>query len=117
MALEARGDIKEAEKEFRAMASWTPMGADLEMAYLLPLSGHKEEGRALLKRLTAEHPEQAFDYVADYAALGDRDSAFQWLEESFQRRLCYLVKVHPFLDPLRGDARYSEFLKRIGLAD
>ena len=52
-----------------------------------------------------------------YGALGDRDRAFQWLEQVWQRRICYLLKIHPFLDPLRADPRYAGYLKRAGLAD
>ncbi len=52
-----------------------------------------------------------------YAALGEIDPAFTWLERAFERRaeaLCS-TKVDPKLDRLRGDPRFAELLKRIGL--
>jgi hypothetical protein len=50
-----------------------------------------------------------------YAALGDRDSAFQWLDRAYDRRIIWFLKVHPAMDPLRDDPRYTELLKKTGL--
>jgi len=52
-----------------------------------------------------------------YAALGEIDQAFAWLEKAVERRaeaLCS-TKVDPKLDCLRGDPRFAGLLKRIGL--
>jgi len=43
------------------------------------------------------------------------DSAFQWLGRAYDRRIVWFLKVHPAMDPLRGDPRYGELLKRTGL--
>jgi hypothetical protein len=54
-----------------------------------------------------------------YAALGDKDEAFEWLERAYAVRdedLC-LLKVDPRLDSLRADARFKSLLERVGLAD
>ena len=64
-----------------------------------------------------ESPTSAFDLAAMYAALGDRDTAFQWLNRAYEQRSVWFLKVHPAMDPLRGDPRYAELLKRTGLAD
>jgi len=55
--------------------------------------------------------------AAIYAALGDNDKAFAELETSFQNRDWFLtrLKVDPFMDPLRDDARFNDLVKRIGL--
>jgi hypothetical protein len=55
--------------------------------------------------------------VYTYAALGDRDHAFAWLEKSFAVRDEWLVwlKVEPRIDPLRSDPRLQEYLKRLGI--
>ena len=52
-----------------------------------------------------------------YAALGDIDNAFTWLEKSYERNeesLCSL-KIDPKLSSLRTDPRFNEMLRKIGL--
>jgi hypothetical protein len=50
-----------------------------------------------------------------YCALGDHDAAFVWLNRSYEQRTIMMLKVHPMLDPLRGDPRYLVLLKKAGL--
>lgn len=52
-----------------------------------------------------------------YAALGELDRAFEWLERDFALRgteLAYL-KVSPFFDPLRADPRFHALVEKMGL--
>ena len=52
-----------------------------------------------------------------YAALGDIDCAFEWLEKSYARHeesLCS-IKIDPKLDILRSDPRFNEMLKKVRL--
>jgi TolB-like protein/Tfp pilus assembly protein PilF len=59
-------------------------------------------------------------YVARiYAAAGDREKAFDWLEKGFQERNPDLIElnVEPLLDSLRTDGRFHDLLRRIGLAE
>ena len=53
-----------------------------------------------------------------YAALGDRDEGFAWLDKAFEMRFGPLIylKVNPIWDPLRSDARFPDRLRRVGLA-
>ncbi len=51
-----------------------------------------------------------------YAGLGDKDSAFAWLERALQARdkgILYL-KIDPCFDPLRSDPRFQELINRAG---
>jgi len=52
-----------------------------------------------------------------YVGLGNKDQAFFWLEKAYQERSYYMayLKVLPFLDSLRGDPRFDDLLRRIGL--
>jgi hypothetical protein len=52
-----------------------------------------------------------------YAALGDKHEAFACLSKAYEKHDFFLVflKVHPYMDPLRSDPRYTELLHRIGL--
>lgn len=57
------------------------------------------------------------DIAFHYAALGDKDRSFEWLEKAHAERdesLLYL-KVEPGFDPLRSDPRFAELVKRVGL--
>lgn len=59
----------------------------------------------------------ATQIVAIYAALGDLDDAFAWLERAADERSAIVprVRVDPEFAPLRSDPRYAKFLARIGL--
>ena len=54
-----------------------------------------------------------------YAAVGDRDSAFVWLNRAYALHQADLLsmKVDPMMDPLRGDRRFELLLRRLGLAE
>ena len=75
-----------------ALAQWTRVSAQLESSSDADL----------------------FSFSAIYGALGDRDRAFTYLEEAWPHHNCCMLKVYPFLDPLRSDSRYESFLKRAG---
>ena len=53
----------------------------------------------------------------DYAALGDKDQAFYWLEKAYSEKAGGLgyVKISKPMDPLRSDPRYADLLRRMGL--
>lgn len=61
---------------------------------------------------------QTISHVATvYAALGDRDQAFAWLEKAYEGRSFYItvLRVDPDLDSLRSDPRFADLLQRVGL--
>lgn len=51
------------------------------------------------------------------AQIGDKDKAFEYLEKSYQERELWMayLQVDPRLDPLRGDPRFDEMVRRVGL--
>jgi TolB-like protein/Tfp pilus assembly protein PilF len=57
--------------------------------------------------------------AAIHNELGDLDAAFEWLEKARQRREPQLasLKVDPSMDGLRGDLRFPELVKRVGLPE
>lgn len=89
-------------------------------------SGYTGAIRQFAKELEQMHgTKQAFfpgNLVLTYAALGEKDRAFYWLEQAYQHRevvgtdvpLPYLVR-DPMADPLRSDPRFKDLLRRIGL--
>jgi tetratricopeptide (TPR) repeat protein len=56
-----------------------------------------------------------FDRALYNAQIGNKDKAFEILEEVYQRREIWMtyLRVDPRLDPLRDDPRFSELLKRV----
>ena len=57
-------------------------------------------------------------FIADvYAARGDPDAAFEWLERAFTKRDVGLLwlKVDVCMRPLHSDPRYNTLLRRMGL--
>jgi TolB-like protein/Tfp pilus assembly protein PilF len=67
---------------------------------------------------TTRSSEWAHDVALLYARLGDKDQAFSWLERAYADRVFELLflKVGPEWDELRGDPRFANLLRRIGLA-
>jgi hypothetical protein len=52
-----------------------------------------------------------------YAALGNMDEAFRWLERAYNDHDSVLTTIafYPGSQPLRGDPRFSDLITRVGL--
>jgi DNA-binding winged helix-turn-helix (wHTH) protein/TolB-like protein/Flp pilus assembly protein TadD len=76
-----------------------------------------ERTRDELEKLRAESYASALDLAGIQAALGDRESAFRWLDQAAAERAFHLIylKVWPELDPLREDPRFDALIRRLGL--
>lgn len=90
------------------------------LAVALALSGQPERARAELARLQAAAATlyvPAYDFASIYAALGDHDAAFAWLDRAYAERSTLLptLRVDPVMDALRVDPRYRELETRLGL--
>jgi hypothetical protein len=53
-----------------------------------------------------------------HIGMGDKDQSFAWLEKAYSQHSNALttLKVDPIYDPLRGDPRFQELMRRVGLA-
>ena len=86
------------------------------------LAGRLAEAEQALAELTARSKDAYVMplHLADiYAALGDRDRSFEWLERASDERngfVIYLATM-PIYDSLRTDPRYSLALAKLGLTD
>jgi serine/threonine protein kinase/cytochrome c-type biogenesis protein CcmH/NrfG len=90
------------------------------LAQLYAVSGQKEEAKKLVE--VVEKDKLMIDQVYRglalvYAALGENDIAFKWLEKSYQSHEESLLslKVDPKADRLRSDLRFIALLKQIGV--
>lgn len=117
LAWEGKNQFDRAMAEYKLAQVQSPAATAPMFAHLLAQRGKRSEALAMLKTIEApgDEPPPAFDIAAVYAALGDRDAAFRWLNKSYDQRSIFLLKVHPFFDPLRSDPRFAELLRRIGL--
>lgn len=73
---------------------------------------------AQLKQSVEKTSVGRYEIALIYAGMGDRDTAFQWLEDAYRAHDVGLVymKVDPCLDPLRSDSRFDSLLRRVGLS-
>jgi len=71
------------------------------------------------KARSRDKPIQAEHMAALYAAAGDNKHAFEWLQKAVQERALSFVPAYNRCDPrfesLRGDSRFNDLLRRIGL--
>jgi TolB-like protein/DNA-binding winged helix-turn-helix (wHTH) protein/Tfp pilus assembly protein PilF len=84
-------------------------------------AGRRTQALRLLDELNRRQQKgyiPAVAFVNAYLGLGNNEQAFVWLDHAYQEHaaVMQLLKVHPFLDPLRGDPRFDELLQRVGLA-
>jgi hypothetical protein len=70
-----------------------------------------------LKRLSKKRYVQPYPIALIYAALEDKDEAFQWLERAYAEHDedLFLIKVDPRIDSLRADPSFASLLRRVGL--
>jgi len=81
------------------------------------LWGHLREAGG---RAQNAHPRpRPYSIAGDYALLGERDSAFAWLEQAFRERVGVLMflSIDDRFETLRSDPRLRDLARRVGLPD
>jgi len=101
---------------------WTLSGSsEEEVAGLTAaaISGKEEYWRWTLdywKRRSEQGYVSPRTFAITYAALGEKDQAFEWLEKAYQARTTLLLTmINPLLDPLRDDPRFQDLRRRMNL--
>jgi serine/threonine-protein kinase len=90
------------------------------LAFAYSRSGDRKAAVHLLndlkRRFDREYVPPMFIAEA-YAALGDTNRAFEWLERGIDQKDIYIPEnfFEPLLDPLRNDPRFGRVLERMGL--
>ncbi|MBZ5597125.1 MAG: winged helix-turn-helix domain-containing protein [Acidobacteriia bacterium] len=92
------------------------------IAYIRGRSGRKAEARHALKellQLNRRDPVNPQVIALASIGVGDKDQALTWLEKAAEQHSNELtsLKVNPAYDSLRGEPRFQELLRRVGLAD
>lgn len=84
------------------------------------MAGKTSEALKIITRMQEQGKQQYISpyYIGlVYAGLGDNDQAFAWLEKAFEERneMVTWLRVHPEVDSLRSDPRFTDLLQRVGL--
>jgi TolB-like protein/Tfp pilus assembly protein PilF len=121
-AYEMKGMHPQAQGVFQKILTVAP-----DDPAVLALMGHEyasagDRAKALqilahLKQLSAHGYVPTIYIGLVYTGLHDLDNAFQWLNRAADEHCEYLVYLpsEPLADPLRGDPRFDQLLKRMGL--
>jgi TolB-like protein/Tfp pilus assembly protein PilF len=116
----AQGRYDEAIGALRRVLERVPDNPEVlsNLAYVFARAGRPKEARAFLVRLNSGVDDRRSPiYVGlAYAALGQTDSAFYWLEWSdWKFRSPIFSSDDPRIASLRGDPRFPALLKQMGL--
>ncbi|MGB0036711.1 MAG: tetratricopeptide repeat protein [Candidatus Acidiferrales bacterium] len=122
MSYEQLRKYPESLAEFENVTQMSGGHAGVGAAHAFATAGQPARARAILKDVenrSAEGDPEWFFIAGVYAALGEKDHAFAWLEEAYRHRdffLTYLT-TQPYMDPLRSDPRYAELVHRLRIPE
>jgi tetratricopeptide (TPR) repeat protein len=118
MTYQLKGDYAASVEE---LAKALEIHGDYKSAALARESLAKGGWEGFLRYITGDsrpagEPFPFYVVATFHAALGEKEKAFAALNKSYENRefLLTLLKVDPRLDPLRGDPRFQELLRKVG---
>jgi TolB-like protein/DNA-binding winged helix-turn-helix (wHTH) protein/tetratricopeptide (TPR) repeat protein len=120
LALEKQGRIPEAIASLQSAVanSRAPLFKAL-LSHAYGLAGERTKALSILeeiKLLSKQQYVSPMDFAIIYLGLGDREMAFRWLETADSERVMRIQELNePHFDSLRGDPRYEDLLRRIGI--
>jgi tetratricopeptide (TPR) repeat protein len=91
-----------------------------ELGYVYAASGKRAEAEKVIGELEELSKRQYVSpsfIAAVYAALGEKEQAFQWLNKAYEGRaqIIMFLKVDPTFHSLRSDPRFADLVRRVGL--
>ncbi|MGH3117815.1 MAG: tetratricopeptide repeat protein, partial [Gaiellales bacterium] len=120
LAYSMKGMPNEALAALRKGHALTPGSSEMvaQIAHASARAGRSDEARTLLKGLLERSRRQhvsPFLFAVVHAGLGESGAAVDWLERAYADRdwLLCVLKTEPIFDPLRGDARFQDLLRRM----
>jgi TolB-like protein/DNA-binding winged helix-turn-helix (wHTH) protein/Tfp pilus assembly protein PilF len=114
-----RGELEKALDLLSGLDELAP-GSMGYVGQIHALAGRREAALEEIDRLielSRERYVPAYDIATIYAALGDRDQTFEWLERAFEDRSTLVVwlRWEPIFDDMRADPRYAPLAARLEL--
>jgi eukaryotic-like serine/threonine-protein kinase len=90
--------------------------------YVYGRAGQQAQAEDALRRLEEVYRHQRMDpfgMVQALIGMGKIDQAMAWLEKAYAEHSTAItsLKVNPVYDPLRGDPRFQDLMRRVGLAE
>ncbi|MEE9466613.1 MAG: tetratricopeptide repeat protein, partial [Candidatus Neomarinimicrobiota bacterium] len=119
VALGGKGLYDEAMRAFEE-AERTIGHSSPNKGVMLAEMGRKEEALEIAQELEGIFGETYIipEYIASvYAAVGDKERAYFWLERGLEERSSGVISIQtlPALRTLHGEQRFKDILKRVGL--
>lgn len=119
MAYECEGNYAAAQTEYTKVNTQSTGDADARwrLVHLDAKMGKRAEaGTFLRKQIHTADPNDsdAYEIARVYAALGQPQQALVWLQKAVNQHRATIMKVDPFLDPIRSFPEYAALVKRIG---
>jgi tetratricopeptide (TPR) repeat protein len=88
------------------------------------IAGREHDARRMLQMLEERRsvePDVSLhvDFAVIHTALGEIDAAFEYLEQSVEERLGFMLflRTSPMWDPLKHDPRFGRLMDRIGISE
>lgn len=110
--------LRDAERFYKEVRNRATEG---QLGYALARKGNLAAARSILKNLqqTADANTDPSAILSVQLGLNDRDGAIASLERAYglHSNVISTLKVNPMYDPLRGDPRFAELIKRVRLAN
>jgi TolB-like protein/class 3 adenylate cyclase/Tfp pilus assembly protein PilF len=115
-----KGRHEQAIIEFQKLKDHMPLWALTSLGGVYAASGKRDEAQKLLGELKEKALQEKVNpvfFAWIYIALGEKDSAFEWLQKAYEERSSVLIflKVDPVYDNLHSDPRFKELLKKMNL--
>jgi TolB-like protein/DNA-binding winged helix-turn-helix (wHTH) protein/Flp pilus assembly protein TadD len=120
-AYELRGMYAQALAEVEKIRPQDATGyVTAQVGRIYAEQGKTREAHAIidqLRRLAQQRYLDTGNIAVIYLALGEKDSAFLWLQKAYEQRSSQLdgLKTSWYYDSVRSDPRYAELVKRVGI--
>lgn len=116
----AMGRWDDCVREQRGLPEALRDQSQIGLAICLAHAGGEKEAREILSRLERESKRRYVDASSIgviYAALGQKDEAFAWIDKAVEAHSgrMPMLELWPDLEPLRSDPRYAKLAARIGV--
>ena len=119
-AYEQKGMFQEALSALQKAFPGTLRTASIAHAYAV--SGNRTAAEKILEDLLAESKKKyvsPYDIAVIYTGLDDKERVFEWLNQAYEEHSAFMVYMQsdPRFRPLRGEPRFEDLLRRMGLRD